>query len=115
MESRFEQQLKRGVLEMLVLGIVCEKDTYGYELLLALSQRSGGMLQLKEGTLYPILYRLEDGGLVVTQWRAGEENRAAPKKYYTITQAGRAALREERTAWQRFSVCVNKFCGEETQ
>ena len=55
MDSRFERQLKRGALEMLVLSLVCEKPAHGYELLSEIAQRSGGALTLKEGTLYPVL------------------------------------------------------------
>ena len=51
MEDRFLQQLKKGVLEMLVLEAVCDGSTYGYELLFTLKDRSGGMFTLKEGTL----------------------------------------------------------------
>ena len=79
MEDRFSQQLKKGVLEMLVLELICRKETYGYELLSKLKEGSEGMFQLKEGTLYPILYRLEDDGLISSHWSQGE-GRAAPKK-----------------------------------
>ena len=64
MESRFERQLKKGALEMLVLGLVCAGPTYGYELLDSMARRSNGLFALKEGTLYPNLYRLEDDGLI---------------------------------------------------
>ena len=60
MEDKFSQQLKKGVLEMLVLKLVCDGPTYGYQLLTRLKEESGGRFTLKEGTLYPILYRLED-------------------------------------------------------
>ena len=63
MEDRFAQQLKKGVLEMLVLKLICEKPAYGYELLSELKKSSQGRFCLKEGTLYPILYRLEDDPL----------------------------------------------------
>ena len=59
MEDSFAQQLKKGVLEMLVLKLICEKPAYGYELLSELKKSSQGRFCLKEGTLYPILYRLE--------------------------------------------------------
>ena len=64
MEERFLQQLKKGVLELLVLQTICRGPTYGYELISQLSSRSGGLFTLREGTLYPILYRLEDDGLI---------------------------------------------------
>ena len=79
MESRFERQLKKGALEMLVLGLVCAGPTYGYELLDSMARRSNGLFALKEGTLYPILYRLEDDGLIEAQWRTSG-GRTAPKK-----------------------------------
>ena len=58
-ETRLERQLKKGVLEMLVLRLVCQKPGHGYELLARMDRRSHGAFRLKEGTLYPILYRLE--------------------------------------------------------
>ena len=53
-ESRFSRQMKKGVLEMLVLGLVCEQPGHGYELLGRLAARSSGFLRTKEGTLYPL-------------------------------------------------------------
>ena len=69
MDDRFLQQLKKGVLEMLVLDTVCKGGTYGYELLTGLKARSNDLFALKEGTLYPILYRLEDDGLIEASWQ----------------------------------------------
>ena len=71
MEDRFAQQLKKGVLEMLVLKLICEKPTYGYELLSELKTSSQGRFCLKEGTLYPILYRLEDDGMIRSNGQRG--------------------------------------------
>jgi hypothetical protein len=83
LDDRFLQQLKKGVLEMLVLDRICQGPTYGYALLIGLKDDSNGFFALKEGTLYPILYRLEDDGLIVSSWSPGE-GRAAPKKIYTL-------------------------------
>ena len=88
MEDRYLQQLKKGVLELLVLQAICRGPTYGYELLSRLSSCSGGMFTLREGTLYPILYRLEDDGLIEAVWRQ-ESGRAAPRKIYSATEQGR--------------------------
>ena len=60
MDDRFMQQLKKGVLELLVLESICKGPTYGYALLTELKANTSGFFTLKEGTLYPILYRLED-------------------------------------------------------
>ena len=71
MEDRYLQQLKKGVLEMLVLRLICRKPAYGYELLNRLKTDSDGLFTLKEGTLYPILYRLEDDGMIQASWTTG--------------------------------------------
>ena len=111
MEERFVQQLKKGVLEMLVLEAVCRKETYGYELLTTLREASGGLFTLKEGTLYPILYRLEDDGMIVSSW-SKPEGRAAPKKMYAATDRGREARLRQRLVWQAFVGAVDGFYGE---
>lgn len=108
MEDRFSQQLKKGVLEMLVLQLICRKATYGYELLTILKEASAGRFALKEGTLYPILYRLEDDGLIQAKWSQGE-GRVAPKKMYEATQNGREENRRRQIIWQEFCVTVNGF------
>ena len=108
MEDRLLQQLKKGVLEMLVLEIICQEPTYGYELTAMLKIRSGELFTLKEGTLYPILYRLEDDGLITSNWSA-PEGRTAPKKMYTATEAGHNARRERAEIWQHFSDTVSNY------
>ncbi len=108
MEDRFTQQLKKGVLEMLVLSLICDEPTYGYDLLKQLKTRSGGSLTLKEGTLYPILYRLEDDGLIRASWSQGE-GRVAPKKMYEATEAGRAEKDRRYHVWKDFTQTVQLF------
>ena len=108
MEDRFYQQLKKGVLEMLVLQLICENPTYGYELISRLKERSGGRFALKEGTLYPILYRLEDDGMIAARWSQGE-GRVAPKKIYEATEAGRLENIRRFSLWQEFEETVNGF------
>lgn len=108
MEDRFTQQLKKGVLEMLVLELLCAQPTYGYELLSRLKETSRGLFTLKEGTLYPILYRLEDDGLIQAKWCQGQ-GRSAPKKIYEATQAGLEENRRRRQVWQDFSETVSGF------
>lgn len=112
MDDRFAQQLKKGVLEMLVLKLICREATYGYELLSKLRDGSGGIFSLKEGTLYPILYRLEDEGMITASWTAGE-GRLAPKKIYTATEQGRAENLRRQSHWQEFTAVVNTILEEE--
>ena len=68
MNAKYERQLKKGVFEILVLKLLSEGEKYGYELLMELKERGGEMFAVKEGTLYPILYRLEDDGLASSRW-----------------------------------------------
>ena len=114
MEDRFTQQLKKGVLEMLVLKLICDKPTYGYELQSRLKEVSEGVFSLKEGTLYPILYRLEDDGLIQSGWSQGE-GRAAPKKIYTPTEKGREENLRRQIIWQDFSSAVGRIIQGEKQ
>ena len=109
MEDRFLQQLKKGVLEMLVLDTICQGQTYGYALLTKLRAGSDGLFVLKEGTLYPILYRLEDEGLIQSVWSQGE-GRIAPKKMYTATDKGIAENARRLETWKHFSGTVDQLC-----
>lgn len=112
MEDRFSQQLKKGVLEMLVLELICQEPTYGYELISRLKAQSGGQFFLKEGTLYPILYRLEDDGLIEANWSQGQ-GRTAPKKMYVPTQMGMQENERRKQHWQEFVRTVDQFLTEE--
>ena len=111
MDDRFLQQLKKGVLELLVLETICRKSTYGYELLTSLKNQSDALFALKEGTLYPILYRLEDDGLICSSWSQGE-GRIAPKKIYEATEEGRRERQHRWEIWKTFSATVNNFFPE---
>ena len=108
MDDRFSQQLKKGVLEMLVLELICCQPSYGYELLSRLKEQSGGRFALKEGTLYPILYRLEDEGQICSNWSQGE-GRTAPKKIYEATEQGKSENQRRIALWQDFEQTVNGF------
>lgn len=105
--ERLMQQMKKGCLELVVLATIAEKPAYGYELLRLLDARSEGLFKLKEGTLYPILYRLEDDDLITAQWQ--QEGRANPKKYYAVTPQGQQRLPQLRASWHSFSACVEQM------
>lgn len=114
--QRFAQQLRKGALEMLVLQLLARAPAHGYAIIQQLRAASSGLLDLKEGTLYPILYRLEDEGCIASAWQNLAETgaRAMPRKVYTITETGRAALAGEKAAWRAFAACVNTICADET-
>ena len=108
LKQKYEQQMKKGVLEMLVLRLLSENEKYGYQLICELKERSDGTFMLKEGTLYPILYRMEEDGLVTNRW-SEPKGREVSKKYYRITGEGRAVLTELWELWQSFAGSVGSI------
>lgn len=86
------KQLKKGVIEILILELLSESKMYGYQLIQELDGRSDGVFKMKEGTLYPVLYRLEDSRYIESCWEQETEKRGVPRKYYRITADGISAL-----------------------
>lgn len=113
MREKYERQMKKGVLDMLVLQLLTKEKMYGYQLILELREKSGDIFCLKEGTLYPILYRLEDEGLVESRWSEAEDKQL-PRKYYLMTDKGRAALDEIYLSWRQILDGVERIMGEQT-
>jgi len=102
--------LKQGVLESLVLKLLSGKDMYGYEIIQELNRASKGDFSLKEGTLYPVLYRLEDNKFIESYWEEGA-GKHVPRKYYRLTEAGLKEMERASQEWRRFSAFVNSFLG----
>jgi PadR family transcriptional regulator PadR len=105
--SDIDRELKRGTLEMILLNLLAEHEMYGYELSATLEAQSDGEFEIKEGTLYPVLYRLEDAGLIEARWETPE--RGNPRKYYRATPAGRQRLQSLIDEWQAFVAIVNRL------
>ena len=89
----------------LVLAIVAEGETYGYAILKRVRALSGGELEWTDGMLYPLLHRLLRLGYVTTEWRTPPEGRR--RKYYAITDEGRAALAEQQRQWKAVTRALN--------
>ncbi len=85
-----ERELKRGSLELIVLHLLSLGEAYGYEIVTTLTERTNGGLEVTDGTLYPVLYRLERAGFVAVRWETPQ--RGVPRKYYRLTEAGHAEL-----------------------
>jgi PadR family transcriptional regulator PadR len=107
MEKMIDRELKRGTLEMILLKLLSERPMYGYELVSELEKRNGEQFQLKEGTLYPVLYRLENAGFIEPRWEMLE--RGVPRKYYHLTAAGASQLKTLIEDWRAFSSIVNQI------
>lgn len=112
MNLKYERQLKKGVLEMIVLQLLSKKKMYGYQLIMDMKELSQEMFTLREGTLYPILYRLQDDGLVTSQWTEAK-GKEQSRKYYYITDDGKKALKELQVLWSLFSKTVSSIMEDE--
>ena len=95
-----------------MLKLLQGEKKYGYELLVEMSQKSSGFFKVKEGTLYPILYKLEEDGFVVSEWQIAHDKMRA-KKYYSITQKGKEELKELIVFWNLLSENVQGFLLED--
>ena len=93
-----------GGLDLLVLHLLSEREMYGYEIVTELAKRSQAVFQLKEGTLYPLLHRLEKEG-AVSAYEEKAEGRM--RRYYRITRKGRGRLAEQEETWRRYAAAVN--------
>lgn len=111
LKDKYESQMKKGVLDMLVLKLLEENEKYGYQIIQELKEKSNDRFLLKEGTLYPILYRLEDDNYIVSRWSEAQGKRV-PRKYYILTEDGRIALREIKALWMDITQNVFKIMGE---
>ena len=87
---------------MLVLRLLKSEAKYGYQIIQEMKEKSDEIFLLKDGTLYPILYRLEEDNLVVSKWSEAV-GKQVPRKYYEITEAGQSALEEIEAVWKRIS------------
>ncbi|MED9884745.1 PadR family transcriptional regulator [Gemmiger sp.] len=98
-------QLRKGTLEGCILKIISREATYGYAI--AVTLRESGFADLTEGTLYPLLLRLERKGLIAAEYRAGSGGPS--RKYYQLTPDGAQCLAEFVAAWQTTGAAVNRI------
>lgn len=104
------RELARGTLELATLAALASSRTYAYALLRALNDLTGGTPEIKEGTLYPLLHRLEDAGYISSDWEARDRTR--PRKYYMLTPRGKQQLKNLRSEWQRVVDGMNRLLKE---
>ena len=105
MPEAIEIQLKKGALELCVLALLHQKDNYAYEIAARLADAIG----MGEGTIYPLMRRLQMDGLVETY--LVESPAGPPRKYYKLSEAGRASFISQQAAWGSFSGAVNDILG----
>ncbi|UUT34825.1 PadR family transcriptional regulator [Microbacterium elymi] len=96
-DSAFAADLIRGHTDTIVLGVLRRGDSYGFEIYKAIREATGGDYEIKEATLYATYRRLERDGLAESYW--GDETQGGRRKYYRITDAGRAVYTSNVAAW----------------
>jgi PadR family transcriptional regulator, regulatory protein PadR len=106
---KFERELLKGVAPVVVLEVLSRGAMYGYELSDAIAKRSGNILTLGRGTLYPLLYNLEAKGLIKGKWEESDTGRK--RRYYMITGAGKELLARQKQEWEQLQTGANMVLG----
>ncbi|WP_067929172.1 PadR family transcriptional regulator [Alicyclobacillus shizuokensis] len=104
-----KSEMMKGYIDAIILSIIAGHDSYGYEIAQIVNHQTGGALELKEGTLYPALRRLEAEHWIEGYW--GDDGSGPRRRYYRITTQGHDQLAKNREAWKRNQAIVNTFLG----
>lgn len=108
--SKFSSELIRSSADLVVLTLLRERPMYGYEILVSLSDRGNGEFRFKQGTLYPLLYRLEREGWIKAKWITPKSGKK--RKVYSLTADGRTTQKARLSEWHRFTGAVNAILNE---
>lgn len=100
-----EADLLQGTLDLLILKVVALRPIHGYGIVQRLQQISKDALHVRQGSLYPALYRLENRGWLKADWKPTEGGREA--KFYSLTKAGRRQLEVETSGWKRLCEAIS--------
>ena len=106
-----DREWKKGSAELLILSILEGKARHGYDISKLIEARSGGAVSFHVTTLYPLLYRLENRGLVEGRWVEKPNQRR--RRYYTLTAQGRKVLAAQRRGWEKFVAAIARVVGPE--
>ena len=106
-----DREWKKGSAELLVLSLLEDQSRHGYDISKLIEIRSGGFLRFHVTSLYPLLYRLEDRGWIVSRWVEKAEQRR--RRYYSLTTEGRKVLRSQRKSWKEFVTAMSLVTGAE--
>ena len=102
-----DSELLKGTLSLLILSLLGRRPMYGYEIARTVRAESEGALDWKEGSLYPSLHKLEKDGLIRGEWEGEPGSRQ--RKYYHLTNDGRAALADKEDAWSQITKAITRI------
>jgi PadR family transcriptional regulator PadR len=104
--TRFNPELMRGSLDLMVLSVLASGRKYGYLLQQDLREASRGLVDVQAGTLYPLLHRLESDKLIRCKW---DDSTGRRRKWYELTEAGRKRLSVQAREWQEYADCLRNM------
>jgi PadR family transcriptional regulator, regulatory protein PadR len=105
--NKFSKELIGASAVPVILAILDQKESYGYEIMLRVKELSKSQIEWKEGSLYPVLHKLEKTGLIKSLWKMAENGRH--RKYYAINKKGRKALEEEIENWRMVQIMLEEL------
>lgn len=106
MNEKFERDLMRGSLDLMVLAVLAERPDYGYAIQARLRDATAERVRLQAGTLYPLLHRLEADGAIRSKW---DDQSGRPRKWYELTASGRKRLNQQAGQWRQYVQCVTRL------
>lgn len=109
MMATMEGEMLKGHLDMIVLAALAGGPAHGYAVIEEIRRRSGEAFDLPEGTVYPVLHRLEQSGMLASRWVTAESGRR--RRIYALTRRGSRALADQRAVWEQFSAAVAGLLG----
>ncbi|OAH53151.1 MULTISPECIES: PadR family transcriptional regulator [Bacillaceae] len=104
---KVDKEILRGYIDTIILSLLYHNDMYGYDLSREVKKQSQNSFEIKEGTLYLSFKRLEKNGYVISYWQEGSA--AARRKYYHLTNAGRAYLSHKKVEWLFMKQLIDQF------
>jgi PadR family transcriptional regulator PadR len=111
MDVTLDQEWKKGSAELLILSLLEDQPRHGYDIGKLIESRSGGRLRFHIASLYPLLYRLENRGLIQGRWVEKPNQRR--RRYYRLTTQGQKTLAQQRQSWREFVRAVSQITGVE--
>jgi len=102
-KDRFESDLLRGSLDLMVLAVLDQEDQYGYMIQKKIREASGQKVSMSAGTMYPLLHRLEGEKLIRCRW---DDSTGRRRKWYSLTAAGRKRLTRQANQWNQYVECM---------
>jgi len=105
----YSSDILRGHTETIILGILKDADSYGYDILKRILEKGKGLIDIKDATIYTAFKRMEKEALITTYW--GDEDAGARRKYYSITEIGRDYYTAKVEEWKEINIILNNLIG----